>query len=506
MKSKSEELYEIEKTLDYEKVVAQALSGNQNAYNLLYHSTYQQKYFIALKYLKNEADVHDVLQDAYTQAFAKLGTLREPAKFPAWLGMIVANTAKNALQKRKTVLFSEMELCNDEGETVELQIEDTNVENQPEMSYLQQETQDMVREMLDSLSDEQRFCILMFHIEGYSISEIAQAMGCSENTVKSRLNYGRKNIKAQAETLQKKGYKLYGMSPVALFIYLFHLEEMQYITSALIPIPALTSSVITGANALETATAQVVKQTFFHTVAGKIITSLVGIGLLGGIGIGAFLTIGRENRIDETPPFQQMTDEASVSTEAPTPKPTETPVPKAYKWQSAYEEQLKKKMRVQGYDLDTGRAKSFSEYSYTMHDINGDNIPELILAGAANNGARPDTMCQIYSYAEERGIYKVGEIVGGLNLFLAYQEGKQGIIVVDSSVSYGTDGDAERETIYTRYYMENGKLQEQKTKTIKNDLEDDIPTLEGQKSLPDMTVNTDLTLLNLFYETCLAQG
>lgn len=96
--------------------------------------------------------------------------------------------------------------------------------------------------------------------------------------------------------------------------------------------------------------------------------------------------------------------------------------------------------------------------------------------------------------------------MGGLNLFLAYQEGKQGIIVVDSSVSYGTDGDAERETIYTRYYMENGKLQEQKTKTIKNDLEDDIPTLEGQKSLPDMTVNTDLTLLNLFYETCLAQG
>lgn len=505
MKSKSEELYEIEKTLDYEKVVAQALSGNQNAYSLLYHSTYQQKYFIALKYLKNEADVHDVLQDAYTQAFAKLGTLREPAKFPAWLGMIVANTAKNALQKRKTVLFSEMELCNDEGETVELQIEDTNVENQPETSYLQQETQDMVREMLDSLSDEQRFCILMFHIEGYSISEIAQAMGCSENTVKSRLNYGRKNIKAQAETLQKKGYKLYGMSPVALFIYLFHLEEMQYITSALIPIPALTSSVITGANALETATAQAAKQTFFHTVAGKIITTIAGIGLLGGIGIGAFL-IGRENRIDETPPLQQMTDEASVSTEAPTPNPTETPVPMAYKWQSAYEEQLKKKMRVQGYDLDTGRAKSFSEYSYTMHDINGDNIPELILAGVANNGARPDTMYRIYSYAEERGIYKVGEIVGGTTSFLAYQEGKQGMIAVDSYVSYGT-GDAERQTIYTRYYMENEKLREQqKTKTIKSDVEDDIPALKGQKSLPDMTANTDLTLLNLFYQTYLAQG
>lgn len=64
---------------------------------------------------------------------------------------------------------------------------------QPELSYIKEETKGLVHYLLDGLSDEQRMSILMFHIENTSISEIAQAMDCSENTVKSRLNYGRKN-------------------------------------------------------------------------------------------------------------------------------------------------------------------------------------------------------------------------------------------------------------------------------------------------------------------------
>lgn len=75
------------------------------------------------------------------------------------------------------------------------------------------------------MSEEQRLCILMFHIEGISISEIARTMDCSENTVKSRLNYGRKNLRMKAEDLQKKGYKLYSVAPLPLFLMLLRSEE-----------------------------------------------------------------------------------------------------------------------------------------------------------------------------------------------------------------------------------------------------------------------------------------
>lgn len=210
--------------MNYTEAIRLVKQGDENGFNFLYEETCKSKYYLALKYMQNEEAAKDVLQDAYIQAFRKLDTLENPEKFASWLGIIVANTAKNALQKKNPMLFSEI-VGDKEEEEFEYQIEDESIENQPEIAYSQRETQQLVHELIDSLSEEQRMCILMFHIEGQSISEIAESLGCSENTVKSRLNYGRKNIKGKAEELQKKGYKLYGMAPVPFLLYLLKSEE-----------------------------------------------------------------------------------------------------------------------------------------------------------------------------------------------------------------------------------------------------------------------------------------
>lgn len=214
--------------MTYEQAVELAKRREEEGYQFLYESTYRDKYYIALKYMKNEDDALDVLQDAYMKAFDKLGTLYEAEKFPAWLGMIVANTAKNALAKKKPVLFSEMGTENEDGDAFEYQIEDENIGNQPELSYTKEETRELVQQLIDSLSEEQRLCILMFHIEEMSIREIAEILDCSENTVKSRLNYGRKNLKTKAEELEKQGYKLYGIAPLPLLLYLLRMECATY--------------------------------------------------------------------------------------------------------------------------------------------------------------------------------------------------------------------------------------------------------------------------------------
>ena len=134
----------------YAEAVASALAGNQEGYDFLYQSTYQKKFFIAKKYMGNDMDAQDVLQDAYVQAFTKLNTLQDYQKFPNWFGMIVANTAKNALQKKKMLFFSDLEGVNEEGEAMELNIMDTDASRQPEIAYTEKETQEMVHEMLDT--------------------------------------------------------------------------------------------------------------------------------------------------------------------------------------------------------------------------------------------------------------------------------------------------------------------------------------------------------------------
>lgn len=210
--------------MDYIQAVELARKGKEEGFNFLYEETYKSKYYLALKYMKNEETAKDVLQDAYIKAFTKLDTLESPEVFSGWLGMIVANTAKNALQKKNPMLFTDIAV-DEEEESFEYEIEDEDLQNRPEVAYTRQETQELVHELLDALPEEQRMCILMFHIEGQSIREIAQTLDCSENTVKSRLNYGRKSIKAKAEELQKKGYTLYNVAPISLLIYLISSER-----------------------------------------------------------------------------------------------------------------------------------------------------------------------------------------------------------------------------------------------------------------------------------------
>ncbi len=206
------------------EAVQLALEGNERGFGFLYQNTYKSKLYLALQYMKNESDAEDVLQDAYVKAFSNLKDLKDPEKFSSWLGQIVANTAKNALVKKNPVLFTDIPTDEDEDESFEEQIADEDVSTQPELSYTREETRQMVDELIDSLSDEQRVCILMYHMEDMPIKDIAATLNCSESTVKSRLNYGRKNLKARAEELQKKGYKLYGLAPLALLFMLLHTD------------------------------------------------------------------------------------------------------------------------------------------------------------------------------------------------------------------------------------------------------------------------------------------
>ena len=62
---------------------------------------------------------------------AVIADIERSGTFPAWLGRIVANTAKNMLVKKKPDLFSELEKENEDGDEFVFQIEDENTSYQP---------------------------------------------------------------------------------------------------------------------------------------------------------------------------------------------------------------------------------------------------------------------------------------------------------------------------------------------------------------------------------------
>lgn len=195
-----------------------AMNGDQEAISQLYNRTYNAVYQTVKSMIRDEDTVLDILQDSYVKAFQNMAQLRASEMFPAWMKQIAGNTAKDWLKRKKPILFTELE--NEDGEMM-LDFEDDRTDNLPEEVMDQKETARLVGEILDSLSEEQRVVVGLFYYQQLSVKEIAEMLDCSENTVKSRLNYARKKIKLEVEDLERRGTKLYSLSPIPFMLWLF---------------------------------------------------------------------------------------------------------------------------------------------------------------------------------------------------------------------------------------------------------------------------------------------
>ena len=199
-------------------LILRAAQGDQGALTELYNKTSNNVYYTVKALIKDEDAALDVMQDSYLKAFKNLDTLKEADKFLAWIKRIAHNNAVDYLRRAKPVMFSSM--SSDDSEA-EVEFEDTNSANLPEVVIDRQETTRLMTAILDSLPDDQRMVTTMYYYEGMSVKEIAAELGVSENTVKSRLNYARKKIEAQVLDLEKKGTKLYGLAPIPFLMLLF---------------------------------------------------------------------------------------------------------------------------------------------------------------------------------------------------------------------------------------------------------------------------------------------
>lgn len=262
----------------YSEAVQKAMKGEQEAFTYLYEKTYTKVFYLARKFLKSEHIAQDIVQDSYVKAFQSLNTLEDPEKFPSWIATIVTNRSKNELKRRKETLFSETE--NEDGQDISDTFIDDRIAVQPEIAMDKNETKRLMQEIIDTLTDEQRMCITMFYMEEMSVKEMASVLEVSENTVKSRLNYGRQKIKDKVLDLEKKGTKLYGLAPIPFFLLLLKEDVKAAQSMTIPPMSAAVKAATTGG--ITTASTSTVAGTT-AAVAGKGIATKVIIGVVAGV-------------------------------------------------------------------------------------------------------------------------------------------------------------------------------------------------------------------------------
>ncbi|WP_068546731.1 RNA polymerase sigma factor RpoE [Thalassotalea crassostreae] len=183
-------------------LVEQVQKGDKEAFNLLVKK-YQQKVMnLVSRYVKNQADVADVTQEAFIKAYRALANFRGDSAFYTWLYRIAVNTAKNHLMaSSRKPPGSDIEVEDaefyDSGEALR--------ENaSPERLLLTDEIRQMVFDTIEQLPQELRTAINLRELEGLSYEEIATVMDCPVGTVRSRIFRARDAVDKKIRPLLQK--------------------------------------------------------------------------------------------------------------------------------------------------------------------------------------------------------------------------------------------------------------------------------------------------------------
>lgn len=174
-------------------LVERAQNGEQKAFELLM-SKYQRRLVrLVTRFVKDEHEVNDVVQDAMIKAYRALPNFRGESAFYTWLYRIGINTAKNFLVDSGKRPFISAEAANEEGDILDLadQVADHHT---PEAEMINREILQTVEAAIANLPDDLRKAITLREMDGLSYEEIAQIMDCPIGTVRSRIFRAREVI------------------------------------------------------------------------------------------------------------------------------------------------------------------------------------------------------------------------------------------------------------------------------------------------------------------------
>ncbi len=180
-----------------EELVLRAQSGDVEAFEALYRQTQAGIYTFIRSQVRQLELAADLTQDTFVRAWESLARLRKPGAFRGWLHRIAANLVRDEVKSGRARLeVSEASLAAGGEDPPRLE-ESAGGGEQPEQQLLSGEMSREVWAALEELSAEQRAAVVMHHMEGMSVAEIAEAMGVRPGTIMSRLARAREALRTR---------------------------------------------------------------------------------------------------------------------------------------------------------------------------------------------------------------------------------------------------------------------------------------------------------------------
>lgn len=180
-------------------LVERVQRGDKKAFDVLVLKYQHKVANLISRYVRDQAEVLDVTQEAFIKAYRALPKFRGDSAFYTWLYRVAINTAKNhlAAQARRPP-GEDIEADTAEQMDMGAPLKETDT---PERMALQREIARTIQQALDDLPDDLRTAITLRELEGLTYEEIAQAMDCPIGTVRSRIFRAREAIDAKLKPL-----------------------------------------------------------------------------------------------------------------------------------------------------------------------------------------------------------------------------------------------------------------------------------------------------------------
>ena len=163
-------------------LIERSQQGDRKAQNELFKLYVDAMYNICRRIIGDPEEAKDALQDAFTDAFLKLGTLKDASLFSAWLKRIVINKCLNEVKKKR-----ELEYLDETAELPEPERDDRSDDIKFEAKK--------ILAAMNQISEGCRIVMNLYLFEGYDHKEIGEILSISESASKAQYSKGKAKIR-----------------------------------------------------------------------------------------------------------------------------------------------------------------------------------------------------------------------------------------------------------------------------------------------------------------------
>ena len=166
-----------------------------------YELHYGRLFSTALRILRDRDLAQDAVQESFKNIFQHLPEFRGESRLETWMTRITVNVCLGYLRKNRLRIKGEVELQEADGAAAST---DSGAPDDPlEVTY-RSELRQLIGRAMGRIKEIHRQVIYLHDIKQNTLEEISALLGIPVGTIKSRLFYGRKELRAALESLTSR--------------------------------------------------------------------------------------------------------------------------------------------------------------------------------------------------------------------------------------------------------------------------------------------------------------